>query len=312
MHNSLWHVVIFSSALLYSCVNGAAPLTKPLVPLSVIQPQRLTNSTSLGSLRDWFKARIEETARGPLVPVLSCFETGLYILGNHLAIESFTGRIQGQGWTSPDVAIAVSTQGVLGNSIVRGFVMWGIFDALCQMKGLENFESAIWTLRMRGEIIGYLSIHPRNLDTRDNRDGSSLWTELDPTLSTIGGETNGSVTPYSNTLEAGGLRVIVSVLRPPRPVNLSSVLLNLVGIIVEAADNPPRGIMGRSVIAHVQGSHVQVRISPVRNLTYRLLIQALTLIPSKLTESRIRDAFQADIYLGTLKAGTIEMLPGPP
>ena len=291
-------------------MNGAAVLSLPFVAPSIIQPQRLNNWTSLGRVSPFFDALIDETARGPEVPVLLCLEAGLLILGNHLAIESFTGHIQAQGWTSPQVVMAVSTQGVPGNSIERRFVIWGIFYALRQMRGQENFKSAIWTLKMRGELVGYLSIHPRDLDTVDSRDSSVLRTGLDPTLSSIRSDANGSVTLDSNTLEAGGVRVIITVLVPPRPVELYGILLNFLGTIVEAAETPSRGVIRDRIISNIEGTYIQVLISPGRNLTYKMLIKALTLIPSKAVESRIREAFQADIYLGTVKAGTIQVLPG--
>ena len=274
-------------------------------------PHRLTNSTSLGRVSPYFTALIDETARGPPVPVFSCLEAGLLVLGDHLAIESFTGRVQAQGWSTTNVAVAVSTQGVPGNSIERRFVIWGIFDALRQMVGGgENFNSAIWTLKMRGELVGYLSIHPRDLDMMDDRDGSIIGTELDPTLSSVRSDTNGSVAPDSNILEAGRLRVIVSVLVPHRPVNLSGVLLSFLGTIVEAAERPPTGVIRDPLISEIAGSYIQVLVSPGVNLTYKLLIKALTLIPSRLAEPRIQGAFQAQIYLGTVKAGTIGVWPG--
>lgn len=310
MHSRLWHVVISSSVLLHLFVNCAAPSNKPFVPLVIIHPQPFNKSTSLGGVSPHFDALIDESARGPPVPVLSCLETGLFILGNHLAIESFTGRIQAQGWSSSHLVMAVSTQGVPGNSIERRFVIWGIFAALCQMRGQEEFKSALWTLKMRGEVVGYLGIYPRDLDTIDNRDSSVFWTELDPTLSAIRSETNGSVTSNSNALEAGRLRLIISALVPSRPVNLYGVLLNLVGTIIEAAEIGPSGVVRDPLISNTRGSYIQVLITPGRNLTYKLLITALTLIPSKLAESRIREAFQVDVYLGIVKAATIQVLPG--
>ena len=310
MHSSLLHVVISCWIFLYSFVNCAAPLNKPFVPPGIIHPQPFNESTSLRGISPYFDARIEETARGPPVPVLSCLEAGLAILGNHLAIESFTGRIQAQGWSSSHVVMAVSTQGVPGNSIERRFVIWGIFAALCQMRGQEDFKSAVWTLKMRGEVVGYLGVYPRDLDMIDNRDSSVFWTELDPTLSAIRSETNGSATSDPDALEAGRLRVIVSVLVPRRPVDLYGVLLNLVGTIVEAAEIGSSGVVRNPLISNTEGSFIQVLITPGRNLTYRLLITALTLIPSKLAESRIREAFQADVYLSIVKAATIQVLPG--
>ena len=307
MHSSLWYVVISSSVLLYSYVNGAAPLNQLFVPRSIIQP---TNSTSLGRFSPFFDALIDETARGPPLPVLSCLGAGLLILGNHLAIESFTGRIRAQGWGTPHVVMAVSTQGVPGDRIERRFVMWGIFYALYQMRGQENFRSAIWTLRMYGEVVGFLNIHPRDLDMIDNRDRSVVRTELDPTLSSIAGETNGSVTSDTNTLEAGRLAVIVSALVPSRPVDLYGVLLNFVGTIVEAAENPSGEVIRHRFTSNIEGSYIQVVISPGRHLTYRMLMKALTLIPSKLTDSRMQASFQADIYLGIVKVGKMQVLPG--
>ena len=106
------------------------------------------------------------------------------------------------------------------------------------MRGREDFNSAIWTLEMRGEGVGYLCIRLRDLDTVD--DGDSLGmagTELDPTLSSFHSETtNGSVPSGSNTLEARRLRVMVSVLVPTRPVDLYGVLLDFLGTIVEAVE----------------------------------------------------------------------------
>ena len=141
--------------------------------------------------------------------------------------------------------------------------MRGIFDALYQMRGQENFQSAIWTLKMRGEVVGYLSIHPRDLDMIDNRDRSFLGTEVDPTVSSIRSETNGSVTPYSNTLEAGGQRVIVSVLVPRRPADLYGVLLNFLGTIVEAAENPSSRVIHDRFISNIEGSYIQVLIQHI-------------------------------------------------
>ena len=306
-------MIIASSGLLYSFVNGAVvPLTTPFLPPPgiIIQPHGLTNSTSLGVITPDFEALIDEAARGPPLPVLSCLEAGLLIVGNRLAIESFTGRIPGQGWSVNNIAVAVSTQGVPGNSIERRFVMWGIVCALALMKEKEEFESAIWTLKMRGEVVGYLTIHPQGLGMMDSRDSSVVGTAFDSTLSSVGSETNGSVMSDSNTFAAGRLRVLVTVMTPPRPIDLRGVLWSFLGTTVEAAGRSPSEVIGSRFISIIEGSYIQLLISPGRNLTPKVIIMALTLIPSKLAESRIRESFQVDVYLGIVKAATMQVLPG--
>ena len=144
----------------------------------------------------------------------------------------------------------------------------------------------------------------------DNRNNAVIRAELDPTLSSIAGESNGSVTSDSNTIEAGRLGVMVSALVPRRPVDVYGVLLNFVGAIVEATENPSGEVIRHRFISNITGSYIQVLISHRRRLTYRMLMKALTLIPSKLTDSRIQASSQADIYLDMVKVGWMQVLPG--
>lgn len=134
-------------------MTGAAFLNTPSVPKSVTQLQYVSNATLSASVPADFKAIVQEL-RGPKLTSVLCLQIAVHLIDKHLALEDFTRRIPGQGWSHCNVVISVSTQEVEGNSIEKRYIIWGIFEALSKMVREKNFNSALFRLEWRGVLVG--------------------------------------------------------------------------------------------------------------------------------------------------------------
>ena len=297
MQNFLWYLGFLPSVWFGSFVNGAAMLNTLLVP-------HLTNSTLQIDIPTEFEITLEEKPRGPEVQAIPCLNLAINIVGEHLAPEDFTEKIESQGWSMSQVVISVSTKLIPGHKIERRFVVWGIYGAIIMFQNHLSFGAAIFSLKWRGDPVGYLAIYPEGLTSMDTSFNSHAMTKIEPPLSTIRGSSN-NLSSFEDT----ELELSLGALDTRLPLDLPSTLLAVLGALCDAAQwSKNKVVPGRYSIRAGQ-SRTQINIAPGTFLNYKWLIKALTMIPEQLLLWRTLSAFWVRIQLGTLYLGLMSMVP---
>ena len=305
-----WQLAFVSLVRPLSFVNGAALLNNSSLPASILQPQHLTNSTlSTEIIPTGFKLILEEPARGPELQVVLCLEIAIQIVGKHLAPQEFNERMQAHSWILAGVVFSISTQGVPGNSIQRRFVIWGIYQALTQVEDRESFRSVIYKLEWRGDAVGYLAIYPKHLPILGFPSNLAGMTQIEPPLSSIRGDSNGSVSPYLSSSENEGVHFQFVILDPHQSLDLHGALVNVLGALCDAAQWPKNKVVPNLYQIRAGISGIEIIILPRNILNYKWLIQALTTVLPALALLKKLAPFRADVWLGKLNLGQILMRP---
>ena len=239
MRNLLWHLAFGPLVWPDSFVTGAAVLTRPLVPpASIIQPQHPNNASLMNGVPLGFKVVIQ-SPRGPQISKYRLLEAAVLLIGEHLALEDFTGKIPSHGWTLSNLMIAVWARGTSGDSIERRYFIWGMFLAFGQMAQENDFRSAVLELEWRGNLVGSVAFCPKNcpgLDTQS--DSENMTTQLTSSLSTFGTGTNESVLLSPSTVGAPALELAFCQQWPPQRLSRFGMLINLIGVLMGAAEHP--------------------------------------------------------------------------
>lgn len=307
MQNVLWYLTVLSSVWFSSFVNCAATLSNPLLP-------HLTNSTSRvgipaeSNIPAEFQVVLEETPPGPPVRAIPCLSLGIRIVGEYLAPEDFTEKIGPQRWSIARVVIAISTKYVPGYKIERRFVIWGIYEALELFEGQKNFRSAIFSLKWRGDPVGYLAVYPEGLASIDSSFTSPAITEIEPPISTSRGGSNNSVSSNVSTVEDRELELTLALLDPRLPLDVHSTFLVILGTLCDAAQRPKNQVVPGPYEIWAGSSRAQINVLPGKILNYKWLIKALTMIPNQLPLSDLY-SFRVKIWLGTLDLGLMNVIP---
>lgn len=303
---NLWSYLTFlPSAWFGSFVNAAVILTDPSVP-------HLTNSTLRIDIPAEFMIRIQEPIPGPPVPAIPCLEAAIQTVGEHLAPEEFTEKIEPQAWTMFGVVIAISTKHQSDHRIERRFVVWGIYEALVLFEEQKNFRATIFSLAWRGDPCGFLAIYPEGLKSIDTSFNPPAITSIEPLLSTTPGGYNNSVSSGSKTLEDRELVLSFGYQNRPRPLDRQSTLLAILGALCDAAQWPKIKVVPGPYTVRAGPSRTQIDLKPEKILNYKWLIKALTMIPEELRGLKYLRSFWVTIWVGTLRLGTMDVVPRGP
>lgn len=314
----LWQTAFFFSLWSGSFVTDGAVLNilAPSAPSAIGQLQYGTNSTLSAAVPMDFKIFIQEQ-RGPKLPGKLCLQTAVQVIGKHLALEDFIGRIPTQGWSQSNLVISVSTQGVTGNSIQRRYVIWGIFQALAQMIRENDFRSAIFRLEWRGAPVGSVAFYPGNdIAEIDLPNKSKFLTKLVlPTLSNdTGGNDSALLVP--GALREPVLQVTLVQTYPALSLNLYGIFMNLIGLLMVSAEQGEDKILDYVYLMKLGDYGVQVLVAggndPLRPpptrppyLKYRWIIKAVAMTPSLMASRGHSDAFRIQMLLDQVQIGTI-------
>ena len=317
MH-SLWHFASFFSFWPGSFVTGAAVLIKPSVPASIVQPQHLINPTLSSAIPVEFAAIIQ-LPRGPPLPGIPCLKATIQIIGEHLALEDFTGGIPTQGWSLLKLVIAVATKGSSANTIERRYVMWGLLLALKQMIKEEDFRSAIFLLEWRGDLVGSVAFYPEDFPTLNALSPpANITTQLLSQQSFLGDSANSSLSSITNPLWV--LKLVFSELEPVRPIDRYGMLINVIAVLIDAAEHPANQIIRARYMSSLGDFGIQVYISGKGGsappstppfLTYRAIIFAMTQVPASLAKFRIYTSFRIEIFLDRVLVADVVVIPNP-
>ena len=305
MQSFLWYLMFLSSVWFGSIVNGAAVLNNP-------SGLHLTNSTILINSPPDFTATLEETPPGPQISAIPCLNLAIKAVGEHLALEEFTEKIEAQEWSMDNVVIAVSTKWIPGHKIERRFVIWGIYGAFLLFEEQKSFRSAIFTLRWRGDPVGYLAIYPERFTSTDPFFNSPVVTDIEPPFSTIRGSPNNSVSSNQSSLEDRDLELKMGFFFPLVPLDIQSTLFMILGALCDAAQWPKNKVVPRLYIIRAGPSRTQIRVQSEGIMNYKWLIKAFTMTPEKMLSWETLDSFWVEIKLGTLKRGIMNMIPCGP
>ena len=314
-----WHAILCSSSCSHSLVTDAAVLNilSPSGSGRISQFPDGTNLTVPEGVPNGFDAIIQEP-RGPRLRHFLCFMAAVEVIGEHLALGDFTGRIPAQGWSQSDTVISLSTQGLAENSIQRRYAIWGIFKALGQMVQEKNFRSAIFRLEWRGTLVGKVAFYPADpvgVDAGGQPTNINRLSFLPPPNGT---DTRDSALYDPTDVEDLGLEANFFWLGPPtQPLDFYGIFMNLLGVLMQAAEQSENRIIRETYTTSV-GHGVQITIfagssskPPTRRpfLTYRWIIKTVALIPRILAPMAVSDAFRIEMLLYKVPFGMILVEP---
>lgn len=292
-------------------------ILSPSAPARISPLQDGSNLTVPEGVPNGFEAIVQEP-RGPKLRQISCFMAAIEIIGEHLALETFTGRIPAQGWSQSNTVISVSTQGLAQNGIERRYVIWGIFKALDQMVQEKNFRSAIFRLEWRGNLVGKVAFHPADLVGVDA--GGQPTNINRPIFQPFSNGTGSSDSALYVPAGVGdlGLETKFFWLGPPsQPLDFYGIFMNLLGVLMQAAEQSENRIIRETYTTSV-GYGVKITISagsraklPTRPpfLKYRWIIKTVALIPRTLAPMAALDAFRIELLLYKVPFGMILVEP---
>lgn len=218
------------------------------------------------------------------------------------------------------LVIAVSTKLATADTIERRYVMWGLVVAMLQMIEEKDFRSAVFLLKWRGDIMGSVAFYPEDFPTLYPQSHSpNRTTQLFPPVSFIGDSANGSVLSIVNPLVVQ-LGLVFSELEPLRPLDRYDMLINLISVLIEAAEHPADAIVRARYTISMEGFGIRVFVSgkggsqpPSTSpfLTYRWVIMAMTQIPMSLARLHVNNAFKIELFLDRVSIAEVVVIPNP-
>ena len=228
------------------------------------------------------------------------------MIGNHLALEDFTGKIPSQGWVYQGIVFGISTKMVPSRTdIERRFVIWGIALALYSMTKHKDFKSSLYGLKLHENIVGYLALYPHGYSGMNALFETGDIAQLDAPVSSVSGDsTNGSVT----TVSAGELELRIIGVQPSALLEIHSLLVNIMNTLVIAATFPKNDRTRSSLGIRCPGFDVDIVIRSTL-FTWKWVIKTMTLLSPFLARQGIRHAVKLQAWLGTVYLGEIEVLP---
>ena len=300
MQNLLWHLVLPSLVAFSPVGNYAAVLNQPSVPMNITQPQHLTNRT-LGTdvIPSDFTLEIE-TTRGPGLPDVFVLKGAIKVIGEHLALNDFVGRIPPQAWLYHGIVFAVSTKFASESQIQRRFVIWGISKVVQLMALDKDFRSGVSYLKFQGEIVGSLALYPVGYPSLHGSFEIDDIALLDAPISSDDSISNGSVS-------IGEIDLRITVLQPPVLLDLYDYLVNIMTLLVLAAQFPDGRIIEIPIFSLTcPGFDVIVIVRSIQWTWWRLIKGINSLLPT-LERQRIRHYFTVQVYMGAVDIGEVSI-----
>ena len=310
MRGPLCHVMFLILIRLGSFVNAAALSNKLSVPANIIQSPRLTNSTILTAIPDEFTLRGGQDY-GVRLPLYRCLEAAISIIGNHLASQEPTERIQAQEWNQENAVFAVAVPGASSGSIERRFVIWALYVVFRDFADQKIYKCSVYALFWRGGFVGTLAIHPKGLTTTNTTLSSATMTNMELPVSLVPAGSDASVPLEPDNVEVNGVELVFHFLGLPKPLDLIGMLINIFGALCQAATFPGNKIV-QPYSLQLGPSGVIIYISPTRIMNFKWLVAALTAVPQNKELMRIQDGFWAEVKVGALNLGGIHVLPQSP
>ena len=318
MHNSFFSPGAFLFLVSFaSFASGAAMLNASTVPTGIIHFQYLSNS-ALSDIPAGFTVKIQQP-RGSYLPAKLCFEGAITLIARDLALEDPRGKISGLSWAFDNVVIGVSTtMATSADTIERRFVMWGLLVALTKMADEVGFGSAVFLLKWQGGIVGSLALYDKgSLGLNASSDSLNMTTEVITQLPFVGGGANGSILSTSTSL-GEQIELQFHLLEDPRVLNQHNVFLNVIGVLIHAADHGADesirerylcSITDHGIVVYVSGPRSSQPPSMAPFLTYRIVVTAMAAVPQALARPGFQYAFEIEISIDRLSFAQIVFRP---
>ncbi len=291
-------------------------LNTPSVPISIIEPQHLSSSP-LSDIPAGFTVKMEQ-ARGSYLSARLCFEGAIALIARELALEDPKGKIDGFHSGIDNVVIGVTTTMATADTIERRFVMWGLLVVLTKMADEVGFRSAVFLLKWQGGIVGSLALYNKgSLGLNAQSDSLNMTTEVITQPSFVGGGTNGSILSTSTSL-GEQISLQFNLLEDPRVLNQHNVFLNVIGVLIHAADHGADEIIRERYLFSLTDHGIVVYVSGPRSsqppsiapfLTYRIVVTAMAAVPQALARPGFQYAFEVKISIDRLSFAQIVFRP---
>lgn len=321
IHILLWSIALFSVLWPGSFAARAALLNTLLVPSSITQVQHVFNSSSLAAgIPSDFNVGLLHGPRGSkLLPTL-LLEVAVHVIGRTLAREDFTGRIPAQGWSEANIVISVGTQGVIGNSIERRCVIWGISEGLAKMIRDKDFRSAIFGLEWRGASVGTIAFHTGDVTGIDTQSKSA---NVSQPVS-LGTSSRSNIDEFTPSVPSALGEPILNVRfywigdRPTQLLDKYGIYMNLIGALMYSAEKIGSQIIRNRYSISVGDYGVQVVIGAASSsqphtrahpMNHGDIITAVTLIPGILASLKASAAFEVVLSFDNVRIGQIVVEP---
>ncbi|MCJ1458632.1 hypothetical protein MMC28_009006 [Mycoblastus sanguinarius] len=303
------------------CTTQAAA---PNTPISIIQDV-IINGTLTAGIPAQFSADPLLERGGDFDP-FACFELAVRSVAALVAHDP-TDQIRPAEWNIDGLTIEVSLSGVQQRR-VRGiqvrYVIWGIYEAVKGMIVYHAFRATTYQLKWQGTIVGTLGFRSTQVLLLPNTDDANgnitqnvayvpLSNSTDPALLVMQ-SLNTSASTASNT----ELEVQILGLEGGRSLNPYAIFINILGLLVDAAEYSGNLAIRSSFTTTVGGSGVQATVSgpetskPMSRrpwLTYHWLCRGLGTGSEILVSSRYFKEFKIKLLLQGVELGNVDFRP---
>lgn len=247
------------------CINQVAALA---VQNSSISSSQLANvNANLTAVPPAFDIR-RLPKRGPAFDKFDCFGLATNLLSG-MARSDTSNPLPPHQWAAHGVRLELALTGARRGTrdVLTRYVIWGIYKAVGEMIQADDFGKSIFMLKWQGKFVGSLTFSPLVpvplLSIPSNDTMSNITQDLSPPSLSNNTSPVLLVNPSlkMNSLAAPSFEIQVFGKSPYTSLDPSGVFMNMLGLLVAAADHPASETITSPFTVAVAEFDVQVAVT---------------------------------------------------
>ena len=290
-----------------SLVDGAVVLTSPSNLTHLVQPSRLNGGPHSG-------LSVIDKERGPVLPALELFQTGITLMAVFLAPEDFAGFIPSQAWSLGTLILGVTLDEDQGKVVQRAIVLNALYFIFLLMKQEKDFRSGVFEIQFLGVSACDIVIFSTASSGLHLAPGFAHVTQLHLPPSSIANDTKSS-----SQLERPdrGMDLKTTIIRPYLIFGMDKLgqLINIVDMLLTIAQPPANESVHQNTQSAVPSSGSKISLNLTqddvpKSLTYTDLIWAVSGMSAGSDALGFPgQAVRGQMYLDDVYQGEITLVP---
>ena len=291
-----------------SLADGAVVLTSPSNLTHFVQPSRLNGGPHPG-------LSVIDKERGPVLPAVELFQTGILLIVQSLAPEEFYGFIPSQSWVLGDFILGVTVNEQQHRGVVqRAMVINALYLIFLLMKQEKSFRSGVFEIQYFDTSACDIVIFSAASSGLHLAPNFTHVTQLHPPSSPIADNTTSSSLQILPDLS---LWMRTSIIMPflIHPMDTLGELIDIVDMLLTIAQPPASEYVHKNTESIVPSSGVKMSLNLTQDdvpkfLTYNDLIWAMWAMSAGSEGFGFPgQAIRGQIYLNDVYEGEITMVP---